>query len=115
MTQWLFPGAHSDVGGGYPLRDDQCGLSDAALQWMMDELAKNGLVRFAAPPTYAPKPDCRGVAHQPWTHAPWLSLPHAVRDLRGRPRHPPVDQRRGCGPVCCEPGAAAAAYDPANI
>jgi hypothetical protein len=34
-----FPGAHADVGGGYP--DD--GLSYVALCWMIDEAADKGL------------------------------------------------------------------------
>jgi uncharacterized protein (DUF2235 family) len=36
--QW-FPGVHSDVGGGY----QQCGLSDGALQWMLEEAKAAGL------------------------------------------------------------------------
>jgi uncharacterized protein (DUF2235 family) len=34
VIQVIFPGAHSNVGGGYPER----GLSDGALQWMLDRL-----------------------------------------------------------------------------
>jgi hypothetical protein len=39
VKQVWFPGAHSDVGGGYV----QKGLSDSALKWMMDEAADAGL------------------------------------------------------------------------
>lgn len=39
VKQLWFPGAHSDVGGGYV----QKGLSDCALKWMMDEAAEQGL------------------------------------------------------------------------
>ena len=39
LRQVWFPGAHADVGGGYP--DD--GLSYVALSWMIDEAAKEGL------------------------------------------------------------------------
>ncbi len=39
VKQAWFPGAHSDVGGGYV----QKGLSDSALKWMMDEAATQGL------------------------------------------------------------------------
>ena len=39
VKQTWFPGAHCDVGGGYP----QTGLSDGALKWMIDEATKLGL------------------------------------------------------------------------
>lgn len=39
LRQVWFPGAHADVGGGYP----EMGLSDAALVWMANEAKKNGL------------------------------------------------------------------------
>jgi Uncharacterized alpha/beta hydrolase domain (DUF2235) len=31
VVQVLFPGAHADVGGGYPLTNNESGLSDGAL------------------------------------------------------------------------------------
>lgn len=43
FKQLWFPGVHSDVGGGYTRR----GLSDLALQWMLDEAQAQGL-RLAA-------------------------------------------------------------------
>ncbi|MBU0480787.1 MAG: DUF2235 domain-containing protein [Proteobacteria bacterium] len=39
VTQTWFPGVHSDVGGGY----NECGLSDIALQWMIDHAYNHGL------------------------------------------------------------------------
>ena len=39
VKQVWFPGNHSDVGGGYR----ECGLSDGALMWMINEAAANGL------------------------------------------------------------------------
>jgi hypothetical protein len=39
VEQIWFPGVHSDVGGGY----QQSGLSDGALQWMLEEAQKAGL------------------------------------------------------------------------
>jgi hypothetical protein len=38
--QVWFPGVHADVGGGYR----ECGLSDGALRWMLDEAHAAGLV-----------------------------------------------------------------------
>lgn len=37
-----FAGSHCDVGGGY--NDDECGLSDLALEWMLDEAEALGLM-----------------------------------------------------------------------
>ena len=39
VEQVVFPGAHSNVGGGYP----ECGLSDGALDWMLSRLEAAGL------------------------------------------------------------------------
>lgn len=39
FEQVWFPGGHSDVGGGYA----ECGLSDGALKWMLDEAVALGL------------------------------------------------------------------------
>jgi hypothetical protein len=39
VLQAIFPGSHSNVGGGFPER----GLSDAALEWMLGELETVGL------------------------------------------------------------------------
>lgn len=40
-VQMLFPGVHSDVGGGYPAAES--GLAKGALKWMLDEAAPHGL------------------------------------------------------------------------
>jgi uncharacterized protein (DUF2235 family) len=59
VIQHIFPGCHSDVGGGYP----NAGLSDAALKWMFDNLATVGLtcnsalVKGFAPNPLAPAQD----------------------------------------------------------
>ena len=41
IEQVWFPGAHCDVGGGYP--EQESGLSKIALRWMIDEAAAAGL------------------------------------------------------------------------
>jgi hypothetical protein len=41
LEQVFFPGAHADVGGGYP--PAVSGLADMALRWMADEAAREGL------------------------------------------------------------------------
>ena len=79
VTQVLFPGAHSDVGGGYA--DSESGLSDCALQWVTKELTGLGVV-FAATPAVALKPDACGRSHEPWADAPWNILPRGAREIR---------------------------------
>jgi uncharacterized protein (DUF2235 family) len=69
VTQVLFPGAHSNVGGGYP----DVGLSDTCLAWMVGRLAALG-VQFATKPAYAAGPDSGGMAHRPWLPPPWCLL-----------------------------------------
>lgn len=74
IRQVLFPGAHADVGGGYP----ESGLSDITLEWMTRQLASLGVL-FAAAPIVVPQPDPTGVAHQPWLNSPWDMLPRGDR------------------------------------
>ncbi|ACB73843.1 DUF2235 domain-containing protein [Opitutus terrae] len=76
VRQLWFPGVHSDVGGGYA----QCGLSDLALAWMIDEAATAGLAFL---PSYRAqiKPDPRGLLHD--------SLGGAFKALHSRPRNRP--------------------------
>jgi uncharacterized protein (DUF2235 family) len=42
LKQVWFPGVHSDVGGGYP--EAESGLAKLALQWMIDEARRAGLL-----------------------------------------------------------------------
>jgi len=55
VTQTVFPGCHSNVGGGFP----NCKLSDIALVWMLDQLASIGLAlnRGVIRPALDPKWD----------------------------------------------------------
>jgi uncharacterized protein (DUF2235 family) len=77
VRQVLFPGAHSDVGGGYPIAGGESGLSDGALRWMMDNMARPGIeVRFADAPAFPPSPDPLGPGHEPWVDT---LLPEATR------------------------------------
>jgi uncharacterized protein (DUF2235 family) len=115
VEQVLFPGAHSDVGGGYPVKSGQCGLSDGALRWMMQRLSALG-VRFSTAPAYVPNPDCRGVGHQPWTHAPWNVFPATPRTFRvALIVDQSVRDRMACGPVTCDPGLGGVLYAPTNL
>jgi hypothetical protein len=115
ITQALFPGCHSDVGGGYLSSDDESGLSDWSLRWMMEKLAPLGVV-FADPQAWVPKPDARGTAHQPWTAPPWTVLPHEPRRFpSGLCVGQSLVDRLAAGPVACGPGLPAALYAPGNL
>jgi len=117
VVQMLFPGAHADVGGGYPVEHNESGLSDIALQWMIEQLIKAG-VRFV--PSWADtiKPDPAGCAHQPWAHLPW-TLPGVSLGARSFPeglaKNPAIAARKAAGAVVAEPGEPPAPYRPANI
>ena len=48
LKQVWFPGVHCDVGGGYP--EPESGLSKIALQWMIEEARRAGLLLDDEPP-----------------------------------------------------------------
>jgi uncharacterized protein (DUF2235 family) len=116
VTQVAFPGAHGDVGGGYPMPTGESGLSDIALDWMTQQLTAVG-VQFNRP-IYTPfAPDPAGVAHQPWRRVPFNAPGKAAtRDLKGQglSAHDSIDKRRIAGPVIHHPGDTPATYTPTN-
>lgn len=59
VTQFWFPGVHSDVGGGYK----DCGLSDCALRWMIEKAYTHGL-KFKKSAVAPLKPDPCGEMHE---------------------------------------------------
>src|SRR5579872_5673016 len=93
VDQMWFIGAHSDVGGGYP--SGQCGLSDIALDWMMQNLSQPALgVRFANPGSYIPALDGgEQPFHTPWLNPPFNIAPKARTPLAGDAFHPSVQRR----------------------
>jgi uncharacterized protein (DUF2235 family) len=117
ILQVLFPGAHGDVGGGYPRENRESGLSDNALMWMLGRLIQVG-VRIAAGAADAIHPDATGTAHQPWSHIPW-TLPGVPLGPRSFPggmlRDPSIATRQSAGPVMAEPGTPPAPYNPTNL
>lgn len=79
LKQRWFPGAHSDVGGGYG--HGETGLSDAALAWMVDELAWEISVKPWQPPSSV------RLRHDPLWSTPWWALAGmTLRDMRPRMR-----------------------------
>ena len=61
LQQVWFAGAHSNVGGGY----QEAGLSDTALQWMIEQLRECGLHFRAEYLARAILPDCYGEIRNP--------------------------------------------------
>lgn len=78
VEQVWFVGAHSDVGGGYPTLES--GLSDIALDWMMQKLAGAGAL-FVTPPMRVLDLTRFGQDF----HAPWAKPPF---NLGAKPRTP---------------------------
>jgi uncharacterized protein (DUF2235 family) len=117
VQQVLFPGAHCDVGGGYPIINNESGLSDAALRWMMDHLT-GAAVRFSREHPYPINPDYTGVAHMPWIHSPW-DYPGVQLGARRFPialdQHPSIAERMAAREVVPEPGRPAVPYKPTNL
>ncbi|QCR37092.1 DUF2235 domain-containing protein [Nissabacter sp. SGAir0207] len=60
IQQVLFPGVHSDVGGGYP--EEESGLSNGAYGWMHEELEQAGVK--LRPHHY--QADACAICHCPW-------------------------------------------------
>ena len=113
----MFPGAHSDVGGGYPVDDGQSGLSDAALDWITGRLSRQG-VAFAGKPGYPTSPSAAGVAHQPWASLPFSQLPKSARRFMAEHRlglSPLLLGRIRAGRVTFQPGQPPSVYAPTNL
>jgi uncharacterized protein (DUF2235 family) len=95
IVQMLFPGAHADVGGGYPRTGGESGLSDGALKWMIGELQALGVL-FRDPPPIDIEPIADGPAHEPWLKLPWTLAPILLRTgFDGLPAHPSYYERLG--------------------
>jgi uncharacterized protein (DUF2235 family) len=100
--QIWFAGVHSDVGGGYA----QTGLSDIALEWMMDEAEKQGLA-FRAGIRQQLAPDPKGTLHESCTgvFSALRTLPRAApRVAPGAPAlHASVLERYADPPIAQTP------------
>ena len=116
VSQVLFPGAHADVGGGYPMTNNESGLSDGALKWMMEQLAGIGVL-FSGASAFPIQPDSAGTAHKPWVHLPWnipgVSLGSRVFP-KGMAEDPSIASRMTEGKVVANPGELLAPYNPCN-
>ena len=120
VTQALFPGAHADVGGGYPMAGGESGLSDGALVWMQNQLAAglgDQAVHFGIRPAGIAS-DPAGPAHQPWLKLPYSALAHGkrtFRDFQGLTPDASVLARAEAGAVQADPSLPAGPYSPSNL
>lgn len=85
VKQVAFPGAHADVGGGYPASTSTCDesdLSDLSALWMAAQLRGEG-VEIALP---NPRDNAAlGPQHEPWEELPYKLEGPAPRDFRAQP------------------------------
>ena len=113
VKQILFPGAHADVGGGYPVQNKESDLSDGALVWMSDELQALG-VKMTEQVAFHLAQEASGVAHQPWRNPIWKTT-----DKRNFPPglvgHCSIGARAKLAGVLADPKGYLALYEPTNM
>ena len=116
VNQVLFAGAHADIGGSYP--SSESGLSDCALNWMVEESIPVGVLFDKVPDGYAP---CDiGRANEPWECHPFDRFPAQFRfvrkfpDFAGLKPHASLTKRIG-QTVNYLPSGNSFKYAPANI
>ena len=111
VKQLVFAGAHSDVGGGYK----ETGLSDCALQWMVDELKLAGVL--FADTIGNIKPDPLAPAHKPWAKLTTVTGGLGLRKFKpdsGIEAHSSVQIRKNALAVIHNIGELAKKYMPSN-
>ena len=113
VTQYVFPGVHSDVGGGYPTQNNESGLSDGALLWMIEQLAANGV--FFSDAVKNIKPDATAPAHKEWDKIAVTGLGIRRFDANlGVIAHQSVVDRQAATAVVHDIGEAPKKYNPSN-
>lgn len=111
IVQTVFPGAHADVGGGYPSNSRESGLSEGSLLWMLRMLNEHVVFK----PFDDLKPDSGGVGHQPWLEEVYRVRPQALRVFPPSLRiSQTLVDRINAGPVIVE-GARDSLYRPENL
>lgn len=113
VTQFVFPGVHSDVGGGYPTQNNESGLSDGALLWMIEQLTANGV--FFSDAVKNIKPDATAPAHKEWDKIAVTGLGVRKFDANlGVIAHQSVVDRKTAAAVVHDIGEAPRKYNPSN-
>lgn len=92
IDQTIFSGAHSDVGGGYPQSDNESGLSDITLEWMVTNLKNHGI----AMDVVEAEPNPLGIGHEEWHGGQAVFTDILIRDLTQLDTfHPSIKERYG--------------------
>jgi uncharacterized protein (DUF2235 family) len=110
VIQQLFPGAHSDVGGGYPIDEQESYLSDIAGAWMQEKFASVGVL-FKKNAVIETGSEL-GPMHAPWLASNFFKRPTAARIFPARSRseltcHPTIQLRLGHKLKTMNPDSAA--------
>lgn len=89
--QMIFPGTHSAVGGGGPIR----GLSDGALEWVFDGARREGLEFDQDPqsPIFQMRPDHRAQLFNQTGKSDWSFADLAMGFGLSTRKFPPIDRR----------------------
>jgi uncharacterized protein (DUF2235 family) len=115
ILQALFPGCHSDVGGGFVGPGPESGLSDATLQWIIDQLSGLG-VSFQQQLPYVPQPNPCATAHETWLSGIWTLLQTGPRVFpSGLYLSEEVVERADAAAVIPDPSLPACTYAPGNL
>ncbi len=116
IKQYLFAGAHADVGGGYK----EQGLSDGVLKWMIDELGDASVgVKFMDSALMI-KGNVGAVAHKEWDKLVGVAGKLGARDFKKLVQngalnvHQSVLDRKNLNPFSQHIGAVANKYAPNN-
>jgi hypothetical protein len=117
ITQMLFAGAHADIGGGYPMTDDQSGLAHLSLKWMCDVLEADGL-RLQARAADVYPASAFGPSHQPWREGIWRLAPTGTRQFNAAQQlqvHDSIHARIAKGPYRVFPAGQDEMFDTSNL
>jgi uncharacterized protein (DUF2235 family) len=112
VKQVVFPGAHSDVGGGYPIQNNESGLSDGALLWMVQQLTARGVLFSDAIQDI--KPDPTAPAHREWKFADSGLGTRKFNAVSGVVAHQSVLDRKNASSPVFVVGEAPKKYNPEN-
>jgi len=108
VVQEIFPGGHSDVGGGY----GRHGLSDCALEWMIRKINAVSNVFDATRLGNGFRPDFKSVAHDDSRVFPFTATPTRARSFPHIAVPSDVLRKRFRLPVETVPGTGTPPYAP---
>ena len=117
IQQYLFAGAHADVGGGYK----EAGLSDCALKWMIEVLADADVGVKFMDTALAIKCDVSAIAHKEWQNLVGVAGKLGARSFKQALQndtlnlHQSVLDRKNLSAFMQYGGQSASKYSPTNL